>query len=84
MTGLLERLATETPRHQQTIRNDALGQLIIRHMAEIEDARERGYSWPQICRTAKAMWMETGEWGEWWAASAIETRYRRLKKEVQS
>lgn len=84
MTGLLERLAAETPKHRQTIRNDALGQLIIRHMGEIDTAREQGYSWTQICRKAKAMWTESGEWGEYWSSSAIETRYRKLKKEATS
>ncbi len=82
MTGLLERLAAETPRRHQTIRNDALGKLIVRHMGEIDTAREQGYSWTQICRTAKAMWQESGEWGEYWSAASIETRYRRLKKEA--
>ena len=81
MTNLLERLATETPRHRQTMRNDALGQLVIRHMGEIDAAREQGYSWTQITLAAKAMWQESGEWGQWWSASSIEARYRRLKKE---
>ena len=82
MTGLLERLAAETPKHHQTIRNDALGRLVMRHMEEIEDARKRGYSWPQICAAAKADWQESGEWSEWWSPSRIEARYNRIKKEA--
>ena len=81
MTGLLDRLAAETPRRQQTIRNDALGKLITRHMGEIDAAREQGYSWRQIELAAKAMWTESGEWGVLWSPTAIEERYRRLKKE---
>ena len=80
MTGLLERLAAEVPRHHQTIQNDALGQLVTRHMAEIEEARERGYSWTQIYREAKAMWQESGEWREGWVVANIEARYRKIKK----
>ena len=81
MSGLLERLAAETPWRQRTIRSDALGKLITRHMSEIDTAREQGYSWTQIGRQAKAMWTESGEWSERWSLSAIEDRYRRMKKE---
>ena len=66
---------------RRTIRSDALGQLGTRHMAEIEAAREQGYSWPQIERQAQAMWTESGEWSDRWSLSVIEDRYRRMKKE---
>lgn len=81
---LLERLAAETPWKHQTIRSDALGKLIVRHMREIDAAREQGYSWTQIERQAKAMWAETGEWNERWTLASIEDRYRRMKKEAVS
>ena len=84
MADLLERLAAETPWQHRTIRSDALGKLIVRHMSEIDAAREQGYSWTQIERHTKAMWIETGEWSERWSAISIETRYRRLKKEAVS
>ena len=84
MADLLERLAAETPWQHRTIRSDALGKLIVRHMSEIDAAREQGYSWTQIGREAKAMWIETGEWNDLWSILSIETRYRRMKKEAVS
>ena len=80
MTGLLERLSAEVPRRHQTIRNDALGKLITRDRAEIEAAREQGYSWRQIGQAAKAAWGESGEWRDTWNSETIGARYNRMKK----
>ena len=82
MSGLLERLATETPWRQRTIRSDALGKLIVRHMKEIDTARAQGYSWTQIERHARGMWTESGEWESRWSLGAIEERYRKIKKDT--
>ena len=78
--SITDRLAGVTPKRYQTIRNDALGQLVTRNMDEITKLREQGYSWRQIELAAKADWQESGEWGILWSPTAIESRYRRLKK----
>ena len=76
--SILETLAGMIPRRHQTIRNDALGKLITRDRAEIEAAREQGYSWRQIGQAAKAAWGESGEWHDTWNSELISARYQRL------
>ena len=77
----IERLqATEAPYHRRKTLGGPLGQLVARYMDDMTEARERGYSWTQICKMVKTMAKEAGEWNEHWNLGQIENQYRRFKK----
>ncbi len=57
-TTILEALIEEQPKGT-TARNESLDivcALVNLHMDEIEEARQHGYSWPQIEKVCKEMW----------------------------
>ena len=78
---ILELLADETPRHGGQPRGAT--QLIRRDMAEIEEARQKGYSWTQISKAAKRKWAMNGEWDEKKYVN-FGLLYSKLKKEKAS
>lgn len=84
---ILELLQDQTPcGNKIKIRNESLKaiySLITRHMAEIEEARERGYSWKQIDEACREAWQDSGDSAKgifWWSGGLIESCYRTLKR----
>ena len=57
--------------------------LVKKHLAEIEEARERGYSWRQIEAACRSSWEGGGKLTSeviWWKTNAtVEGVYRELK-----
>ena len=83
---ILERLQDVKPNgnNAKNIRLTVLYELISRHMSEIEEARSRGYSWPQIDEACRQSWQEEGNAASgivWWKdGHLIESCYRAVKK----
>ena len=83
---IIERLQNVTPRgnNAKNIRLKVIYDLIRRHMAEIEEARARGYSWPQIDDACRMAWQEDSQAASgivWWKdGHLIESCYRAVKK----
>ena len=80
--SLLERLAGEVPRQRAAQRERSIAgrAVIARHMDEIAEARESGFSWWQIWRAAKRAWAE--EWPEGYESSpgALNKQYNEWKQ----
>ena len=57
--------------------------LIKKHQAEIEEARDRGYSWKQIDVACREAWEKNGTLPKnitWWrTATMVESCYRAVK-----
>ncbi len=57
--------------------------LCRRHMAEIEEARDRGYSWVQIEEACREAWEKNGTLSKaikWWRTGhMVESCYRAVK-----
>lgn len=82
---ILERLQGLPPRgcSAKNPRLKVIYDLIRRHMAEIEEARSRGYSWGQIDEACRQSWQEDGKAASgivWWKdGHLIESCYRAIK-----
>jgi hypothetical protein len=50
-------------------------------MAEITEAKERGYSWTQVNKAVMEDATEKGEWNTDWDSWRVEALYRELAKE---
>lgn len=84
---ILERLASEKPRGRKIcVLNETLKpiyRLIHHHMAEIEEAQSRGYSWRQINEVCRELWQDNPEAKKiiWWKKPMmIAECYHRIKK----
>ena len=85
---ILERLQGKTPRGSKTFINNpslkVIYDLVRKHMAEIEEARSRGYSWTQVDTACRESWQEYGDLASsivWWKdGKLIESCYRAVKK----
>ena len=85
---ILERLKDEEPRGKSlVIKNptlNAIYDLCRKHQAEIEEARERGYSWTQIDAVCREVWEKNGTLPKnitWWRSDTmVESCYRAVKK----
>ena len=83
---ILERLASEKPCGSKIhVLNETLkpiDRLIQRHMAEIEEAQSRGYSWKQINEVCRELWQDDSEAKKivWWRSPMmIAECYYRVK-----
>ena len=84
---ILEALQDKRPRGKSVlIKNPTLRavyDLIRKHMAEIEEARERGYSWTQIDKACREAWEQNGKLPQeitWWRCDTmVETCYRAVQ-----
>lgn len=85
---ILERLQDVEPRGRKIFSPNpslkVIYDLVQKHMAEIEEARERGYSWPKVDRACRESWQEYGNAASsimWWKSpKLIEYCYRALKR----
>ena len=84
---ILEALASEKPCGSKIrILNETLRpiyRLIQKHMAEIEEAQSRGYSWRQINEVCRKLWHDDPEVKKivWWKnPDMIEQCYYKVKK----
>lgn len=84
---ILEALSTEKPCgnrvHAQNETLRAIYGLIEHHMAEIDEARDRGYSWRQIDEVCRKLWEneESCKGLVWWRGKdLIASCYRAVKK----
>ncbi len=85
---ILERLRDVKPNGKKFhVKNESLQviyDLIRKHMAEIEEAIERGYSWKQIDDACRESWQEYGKAASsivWWKdGHLVESCYRAVKK----
>ena len=61
---ILEALQDKQPQGRNFfVKNESLKviyDLVQKHMAEIEEARNRSYSWPQIDNACRKAWQEQG------------------------
>ncbi len=85
---ILERLQDVKPNGSKLwVKNESLQviyDLVRKHMAEIEEARSRGYSWKQIDAACRESWQEYGKVASsivWWKdGHLVENCYRAVKK----
>lgn len=84
---ILEALSTEKPCgnkiYVQNATLRAIYGLIEHHMAEIDEARNRGYSWKQIDTVCRELWKNEEECKGlvWWKSKdLIASCYRAIKK----
>ncbi len=82
---ILEQLQLEVP-HGKRSKNGSLGviyDLVRKHQAEIEEARDRGYSWKQIDMACYEAWKSSGKLPTdfvWWRSKLmIADCYRAMK-----
>ena len=78
---ILDLLADEVPQHGGQPRG--VGALILRDMAEIEEARQHGYSWAQVSKAAKAKWVKSGEWDAKKSFS-LAVLYNKMKRTAKA
>ena len=83
---ILEVLQDQTPKGTRA-KNESLRDicaLITKHMGEIEEARERGFSWKQIGEACRQSWTDGGKIGAnfyWWSDNlVIESCYQAIKR----
>ena len=84
---ILERLQDVKPNGRKFhVKNESLQviyDLVRKHMAEIEEAQSRGYSWKQIDDACRESWQEDGKAASgivWWKdGHLIESCYRAIK-----
>ena len=84
---ILEALQDKQPQGRNFfVKNESLKviyDLVQKHMAEIEEARNRSYSWPQIDNACREAWQEQGALASsivWWKdRHLIESCYRAVK-----
>ena len=84
---ILEALHGKEPRSNRfAAKNESLKvmyDLVRKHMAEIEEARNRGYSWTQIDDACRESWQEQNSFAVsivWWKSNHfIESLYRAIK-----
>lgn len=83
---ILERLASEKPcGSKNRVLNETLKpiyHLVQRHMAEIEEAQSRGYSWAQINEVCRELWHDDPEAKKivWWRKPMMIAQcYHRVK-----
>lgn len=85
---ILERLQGVKPNGGKFwVKNESLQvmyDLVRKHMAEIDEARSRGYSWTQIDEACREAWQEYGKSASeivWWKdGHLVESCYRAVKK----
>ena len=85
---ILERLHDVKPNGRKIhVKNKSLQviyDLVRKHMAEIEEAQARGYSWEQIDEACREAWQEDSKLASsvfWWKSSTlIADCYRAIKK----
>ncbi len=76
---LLERLGREVPHHRKkSMRNDFLLKFIRNHFNEIDEAREKGYSWVQIRLSMLDLWPELAPYK---STGSVERIYHEIRKE---
>ena len=72
---ILEALSAEKPSgiHAKNKSLGAVFELIRHHMAEIEEARSRGYSWKQIDGVCRELWKSDTKCSQivWWKSSNL-------------
>ena len=81
---ILEALSTEKPSgsHVKNKSLKAVFALIQHHMAEIEEARSRGYSWKQIDGVCRELWKADAKCSQiiWWKdGHMIESCYHAVR-----
>ena len=85
---ILERLQEVEPRGKKMFSQNAslkvIYDLVRKHMAEIEEARDRGYSWPQVDKACRESWQKYGDVAAdivWWKTpTLIADCYRAVKR----
>ena len=82
---ILESLSGKQPcgQRQKNASLSTVYELVRRHMAEIEEAIARGYSWKQIDTACREVWQEESKKAAgivWWkSGEMIEHCYRAVK-----
>ena len=84
---ILEVLQGEESRSKRfAAKNESLKvmyDLVLKHQVEIEEARNRGYSWTQIDNACRVSWQEQDNFAvsiAWWKSRHfIESLYRAIK-----
>lgn len=76
---LLERLSREVPHHRKN-HNLLLYNLIRNHFNEINEAREKGYSWGQIRLSMPDVWPELANYH--FNTGLVERIFHEIRKEI--
>jgi hypothetical protein len=79
--SILERLLEEVPKRKPSSVLNPQRQLVREYMADIAEAKERGYSWWQINRAVKKDAEERGVWNEEWGRWSLESLYNQIRKD---
>ena len=85
---ILELLSQEKPQggYVKNVSREPICKFIQRHMAEIEEARARNYSWKQIDAVCRKLWDDDADAMPivWWKTpSMIRDCYRAVKNGVK-
>ena len=87
---ILESLSGKQPcgQRQKNASLNVIYGLVRKHMAEIEEAIARGYSWKQIDTACREVWQEESKKAAgivWWkSGDLIEHCYKTVKREKSS
>ena len=84
--NLLERLEQEQPRSKTRGRSSKVYALVLEHFDELQEARKKGYTWPQIINCAKEAWADQINWNgsKWNNSNYIDNYFYRIRKEKKS
>ncbi len=78
--SLLDCLADVIPRRE---RAGAVEAVITRHLSEITEARERGFTWWQITVAARKAWDSEWPEGRKLGCDTLAVIYNRIRKEAR-
>jgi hypothetical protein len=81
--SILERLLKKVPKRKPLGGLSPQRQLVKLYMADIAEAKERGYSWNQINEAVEMDAAEKGQWDTAWNRWRIEALYREIRKEEE-
>jgi hypothetical protein len=79
--SILERLLEEVPKRKPLSLLSPQRQLVKEYMADITEAKERGYSWNQIGKAVELEASAKGKWNAEWNRWNIDSLYRQIMKE---
>ena len=81
--SILKRLEIEVPKRSAQRQNNPQYQAIRELFNDIKAAKERGYSWHQICTAVQAELTEAGYWQASWDFWAAQKFFYEIGKEAK-
>ena|GEM_PF-5502650 len=81
--SIIARLSQEIPKRKATGTHNPQYQATLQFVGEIEEAKERGYTWHQIGAAVKEELIDMGIWRDSWRTWNTEKFFRQIKKEKE-